>query len=312
MMTDNHTTAAATTADFDDLVFADTVTALPGFLPGSTLQLQLHGADPAGAVRLATATELVAAAEQSGRLGNGARLIEAASGTLGVALAMVCAAAGHPLTVVVDPAVDARQRRMIESLGAELVVAHRAHPKGGFAQAKADYVANRVAREPGLAALSALGTGASAEPRWYAGLSEVDHVFVAGDASGNAIESAADVVGYLRAKVSGPTVYTVDVSAAGDAADLAHDDGRFHNLLVPARDAVDMVRRLSAERGLLVGGPTAALLAGALQVRADIRPGSVLAALSPDPSHAYTPEAAAARETAAATQDASAAARLAR
>ncbi|MFJ1680903.1 pyridoxal-phosphate dependent enzyme [Streptomyces sp. NPDC088251] len=89
--------------------------------PGSSVYLKIEGLNSAGSVKLKTAVALVAEAEASGRFPPG-RLIESTSGNLGVALAVVCAAKGYPLTCVTDPNTNAQSVRIMEALGAEIVV----------------------------------------------------------------------------------------------------------------------------------------------------------------------------------------------
>ncbi|VEG95815.1 cysteine synthase B [Aeromonas encheleia] len=62
-----------------------------------TLLVKLEGNNPAGSVKDRPALNLIKAAEASGRLLPGARLIEATSGNTGIALAMVAAARGYKM-----------------------------------------------------------------------------------------------------------------------------------------------------------------------------------------------------------------------
>ncbi|MFJ2915404.1 pyridoxal-phosphate dependent enzyme [Streptomyces sp. NPDC087228] len=123
--------------------------ALIRIAPGSSVYLKIEGLNSAGSVKLKTAVALVAEAEASGRFPPG-RLIESTSGNLGVALAVVCAAKGYPLTCVTDPNTNAQSVRIMEALGAEIVVIDTVDDNGGFLQSRVKYIRQRLAGEPGL------------------------------------------------------------------------------------------------------------------------------------------------------------------
>lgn len=133
-----------------DLVLDDLFIRLDQLVPGSSVFLKLEGLNPAGSVKLKTAVALVAAAEESGRCFPRTRLIESTSGNLGVALAMVCAAKGYPLTCVTDPNANVQSRRLMEVLGAEVVVIDVRDAHGGYLQSRIDYIGERLRRDPDL------------------------------------------------------------------------------------------------------------------------------------------------------------------
>ena len=133
-----------------DLVLDDLFIRLDQLVPGSSVFLKLEGLNPAGSVKLKTAVALVAAAEESGRCFPRTRLIESTSGNLGVALAMVCAAKGYRLTCVTDPNANVQSRRLMEVLGAEVVVIDVRDAHGGYLQSRIDYIGERLRRDPDL------------------------------------------------------------------------------------------------------------------------------------------------------------------
>ena len=65
---------------------------------------------------------MVIAAEEDGRIASGKRLLDATSGNTGVALALVCAVRGHPLTLVMPDRVSLERKRIARAFGAELVL----------------------------------------------------------------------------------------------------------------------------------------------------------------------------------------------
>src|ERR1700679_1434886 len=64
------------------------------------LYAKIEAFNPLGSVKDRLALGVIEAAEQSGALKPGQTVIEATSGNTGIGLAMVCAAKGYPLVVV--------------------------------------------------------------------------------------------------------------------------------------------------------------------------------------------------------------------
>ena len=64
-----------------DLADSDRLLALHDFVPGVQILLKLEGLNPSGSIKLKTARQLVQAAEASGRIGPGSRIIESSSGS---------------------------------------------------------------------------------------------------------------------------------------------------------------------------------------------------------------------------------------
>ena len=77
---------------------------------------------PGGSVKDRAALAVITAARADGRLLAGGTVIEMTSGNMGAGLAVVCAALGHPLVVTMSSGNSAARARMLEGLGAEVVL----------------------------------------------------------------------------------------------------------------------------------------------------------------------------------------------
>src|SRR4051812_7353152 len=86
------------------------------------LLLKLEAFNPTGSVKDRAARAIIAEAEREGVLRSGGTIIEATSGNFGRSLAMIGAALGYRVVLVVDPKTPDETLRYCRALGAEIVV----------------------------------------------------------------------------------------------------------------------------------------------------------------------------------------------
>lgn len=86
------------------------------------LLIKLESANPTGSMKDRMALAMIAAAERSGGLKPGGRVVEYTGGSTGVSLAFVCAARGYSLSLVTSDAFSIEKRRHMAALGAELTI----------------------------------------------------------------------------------------------------------------------------------------------------------------------------------------------
>ena len=77
---------------------------------------------PGGSVKDRAARAILLAARKDGRLKPGMPVVEMTSGNMGAGLAVVCAALGHPLVVTMSAGNSPARAKMLEGLGAEVVI----------------------------------------------------------------------------------------------------------------------------------------------------------------------------------------------
>src|SRR5436189_2664590 len=90
--------------------------------PEINLYVKIEAFNPLGSVKDRLALGVIEAAEQSGALKPGQTVIEATSGNTGIGLAMVCAAKGYPLVLVMPDSFSVERRRLMRFLGAKVVL----------------------------------------------------------------------------------------------------------------------------------------------------------------------------------------------
>src|SRR4028118_2342114 len=83
--------------------------------------LKLESCNPGGSIKEKNAVYLVQHAERNGLLTPGGTIVESSSGNFGIGLAMIGAARGYHVVIVVDAKTPPPIRRMLAAYGAELV-----------------------------------------------------------------------------------------------------------------------------------------------------------------------------------------------
>jgi cysteine synthase len=88
---------------------------------GVRIYAKLEGQNPSGSIKDRVAKAMIEAAEASGDLEPGRRLLEPTSGNTGIALALVAKLKGYPLTCVMPENATAERTRVLRMYGAEIV-----------------------------------------------------------------------------------------------------------------------------------------------------------------------------------------------
>jgi cysteine synthase A len=96
------------------------------------LWVKVEAFNPLGSVKDRLALGVIEAAERSGQLKPGQTVIEATSGNTGIGLAMVCAARGYPLVVVMAESFSVERRKLMRFLGAKVVLTPAAQRATGM------------------------------------------------------------------------------------------------------------------------------------------------------------------------------------
>jgi len=99
------------------------------FLRIDGIGVKLECSNPGGSVKDRIAAFMLAEAARAGALRPGDTIVEATSGNTGIALAMVGRRLGHPVVIFMPEHMTVERRKMIENLGAEVVLTPR---EGGF------------------------------------------------------------------------------------------------------------------------------------------------------------------------------------
>lgn len=250
-----------------------------------TLLVKLEGNNPAGSVKDRPALNLIKAAEASGRLLPGARLIEATSGNTGIALAMVAAARGYKMRLVMPSNMSQERRDAMQAYGAELVLV-----ADGMEGAR-DLALSMQARGEGLV-LDQFNNPANPDAHyqstgpeiWHQSEGAITH-FV------SAMGTTGTIMGVSRyLKEQNPAVQIIGLQPAEGSQipgirrwPAAYQPAIFEPervdrvLDVTQDEALTMMRRLAREEGICCGVSSGGAVAGALRVAAELSQGVVVA-----------------------------------
>ncbi|MCW0507398.1 cysteine synthase CysM [Aeromonas piscicola] len=253
--------------------------------PEVTLLVKLEGNNPAGSVKDRPALNLIKSAEASGRLLPGARLIEATSGNTGIALAMVAAARGYRMRLIMPRTMSQERRDAMQAYGAELVLV-----ENGMEAAR-DLALAMEAGGEGLV-LDQFNNPANPDAHyqstgpeiWRQSEGAVTH-FV------SAMGTTGTIMGVSRyLKEQNPAVQVIGLQPAEGSQipgirrwPAAYQPAIFEPqrvdrvLDVTQEEALIMMRRLAREEGICCGVSSGGAVAGALRVAAEIKQGVVVA-----------------------------------
>jgi cysteine synthase A len=272
---------------------------IPGEL-SATILVKLESGNPGGSVKDRIALAMIREAEESGRLLPGYTLVEATSGNMGVSLAMVAAAKGYRLIIVMPEIAPTERKRLLARCGAEL---HFTTPLEGMSgavnaverlvQDNADYLTLRQFDNPANPRVHR-ETTAQEILRDTGG--RVD-AFVAGVGTGGTITGVGEVL-----KEHKPDTLVVAVEPAASPL-LSRGRPGDHGIpglgpdfvppllnktiideviTVTDGEAYETSSRLATEEGLLVGISSGANVHAALRIGERLGPGNVVVTVLPD------------------------------
>src|SRR6218665_479155 len=277
------------------------------YLCAARIQLKIEGLNPAGSIKLKTAHSIITDLEFQGLITKRTRLIESSSGNLGVALAMVCAAKGYKFICVIDPNISATNKKLIEALGAEVLMVNQRDENGGFLHSRIRFIKQLVAQDTDCIWLNQYQNPANPLAHYQTTaksiahrFSRVDYLFVGAGTTGTLMGCknyfaehhpetkiiAVDSVGSVTFDLPGGPRHIPGLGTSRKP-EIFDPSGIYAFLSVPEECTIRACRWLVQRYGLLFGGSTGTVLAGVQEWAAHIRPDDVVVAISPDMGERY-------------------------
>jgi len=277
------------------------VTGLAGVPESVTVLGKAEWLNPGGSVKDRAAWGIVQAAQAGGALAHGRVLLDATAGNTGIAYAWIGAALGFPVTLCVPANVSAGRKRLLASLGAELVLTDAMEGTDGAIREarrlasvhpKRYHYADQYANPANWRA-HYLGT---AREIWAQTEGRVTHLVAGIGTSGTLVGTAR------RLRELNPSLIAIAVQPDSPLHVLEglkhlpsamtppiYDPSAHHRTFEVASDeAIAMVRR-QARRGLLLGWSAGAALVAAERLARGLTR-AVVVAILPDGAERYLGE----------------------
>jgi cysteinyl-tRNA synthetase len=254
--------------------------------------------NPGGSIKDRTALYMVKGAEDRGELTKEKTILEATSGNTGIGLALVAAAKGYRLCLVISEAASDERKKILKAMGAELIFTPANRGTDGaievaYQMLREDpekyYGADQFNNEDNILAHYE-GTG---EEIWQQTEGTVTMVVVALGTTGTAMgisrrlkeyHESIRVVGvepYLQHKIQG--LKNMKESYRPGIFDKNRLDEKINIL---DEDAFEMARRLKADEGLFVGMSSGAAMHIAVQKAREMDEGLIVV-IFPDSGERY-------------------------
>ena len=292
---------------------------------GVNLYVKVEAFNPLGSVKDRLALGVIEAAEKSGALKPGQTVIEATSGNTGIGLAMVCAAKGYPLVVIMADSFSIERRRLMRFLGAKVILTPAALRATGMlaktvelAQAHGWFMTRQFENEANADIHSK--TTAAEILADFSG-EQLDY-WVTGYGTGGTLKGVARVLREQSPKTRIVVCEPSDAGliASGEAQPMNPDGspsaghpawkphpmqgwtpdfiakltgdavaaGLIDQLMpIPGPEAIRLSQELATKEGIFCGITSGATFAGALKIAADAPRGTNILAMLPDTGERY-------------------------
>lgn len=273
--------------------------------PDVEVLAKLESFNPASSVKDRIAYSMIKAAEEKGVLKPGGTIIEPTSGNTGIALAMIGAAKGYKVILVMPETMSMERRALAKGFGADLVLTPGTEGMKGavrtaneLCEKNPDWVMLQQFSNPSNPEIHRLTTG----PEIYNDLDGKLDYFVAGVGTGGTITGAGS---YLKEKIPNLKIIAVEPR---DSAVLSGNSPGPHKIqgigagfvpevldlnivdeiiTVSNEDAFATSRKLMKEEGIMVGISAGAIIWAALELAKREGISGRILAIAPDTAERY-------------------------
>ncbi|HBX22403.1 MAG TPA: cysteine synthase family protein [Desulfotomaculum sp.] len=273
---------------------------LKSLSPNSKVKIfgKLEGSNPGGSIKDRPAYYMIKKAEELGELTRDKIIIEPTSGNTGIALAMIGAARGYRVMLVIPGCVSMERSRILEAYGAEVILTPAEEGTDGsireahhIVNSNPDryYMPNQFSNQNNI-----LSHYESTGPEIYTQTNGMVDVFIAGMGTTGTLMGTGR---YLKEKKPGIRVIGVEPIKGHAIQGLKNMEEAIipeiyrpelldEKIIVEDEEAFETARMLATREGIFVGMSSGAAVAGALRVAGSMESGNIVTIL-PDRGDRY-------------------------
>lgn len=271
----------------------------------ATIYVKLEFYNPGSSVKDRIALNMIKKAEEQGLLAKDSVIVEPTSGNTGIGLAMVSAAKGYRLILVMPETMSIERRKLMAAFGAELVLTPGSEGmRGAIAKAEEIIKENKhyfMPQQFENEANPEVHRLTTAQEIMEQTQGEID-VFVTGVGTGGTITGVGEI---LKAEVPSIEIIAVEPAAspvlsgglpgphkiqgigAGFVPKVLNTKVIDKIIQVTNEEAIETARRMAREEGLLVGISSGAAVYAALKSAKAIGKGKKVVVIAPDTGERY-------------------------
>ena len=263
-----------------------------------TILAKLEGNNPGGSIKDRPARQMILAAESSGELTPDKIILEPTSGNTGIALAMIAAARGYRIKLVMPACVSMERRSVLEAYGAEIVLspgceatdgairlAHKIHGE----EPGVYYMPNQYANQNNV--LAHFQTTAPEIMQQTEG--RITH-FVAGMGTSGTLMGSAQYFHAVRPEIQvigiepvlGHKIQGLKNMKEAIVPPIYDESALDRKMVIDDDTAFETARQLAAHEGIFCGMSGGAAIAGALKLATELDTGTIVVII-PDRGDRY-------------------------
>lgn len=259
---------------------------------------KLEGCNPSGSVKDRPAYYMIKKAEESGELTSDKIILEPTSGNTGIALAMIGAAKGYQVKLVVPECVSMERRRVLEAFGAEVILTPGCDGTDGAIRKAYEllrkeperyFMPNQFENENNvLAHYKTTGPEIFSQTK-----GEID-VFVAGMGTTGTLMGVSKYLKEQKPSIrivgieptKGHTIQGLKNMEEAIVPKIYHSEVLDEKIMIEDEKAFKVTQLLATQEGIFVGMSSGAAVTGALQIARKINFGTIVVIL-PDRGDRY-------------------------
>ncbi|WP_432664083.1 cysteine synthase A [Wukongibacter baidiensis] len=272
---------------------------------GAEIYLKLEFFNPGSSVKDRIALSMIEAAEKEGILKKGSTIVEPTSGNTGIGIAMIGAAKGYKVILVMPDTMSIERRKLLKAFGADLVLTEGAKGMKGAI----DKAGELVKENPGYFMPQQFENKANPEAhRENTALEILDQMdndfdmFIAGVGTGGTITGVGEVIKEKIDKVkvvavepessavlSGekPGPHKIQGIGAGFIPEILNTDIIDEVFKVKDEDALKTARKVAVQEGILVGISSGAAIFTAIKKAKELGKGKKIVVIIPSYGERY-------------------------